>query len=348
MNQQSTIVRRAVGDREYDVVVLTCGDAQAELWPALGGNCVSWSTAAASNILWSPPMEELVGRPTRGGVPVLFPFPNRIRAGRYSFAGREYQLPCNDSTKLNAIHGFSPRVPWRLQSLDCSGVTLSFCINRDAPECAEYWPGDATLTLAWTLSPTNLRCRAEVRNHGTGLFPFGIGFHPYFRTIAPDDTIRVLAKSRWELKDSLPTGIVESVNGRFDLRQSRRVSELQLDDVYTGLEQRSMVGGLAEVGRLQRTDGIAVTVRASNDFREMVVFTPPHGHAVCLEPYTCPTDAINLAAQGKDVGWLELGVGEVWTGEVQYEVGRRGHPDPSPPPPPAAHRPSPRGVAAKS
>ncbi len=322
MNQQSSIVRRAVGDREYDVVVLTCDDATAELWPALGGNCVRWSTAAAGDILWSPPMEELVGRPTRGGVPVLFPFPNRIRAGRFTFDGCDYRLPCNDSTKLNAIHGFSPRAPWRMQSLDCSGVTLSFRISRDAPECAEHWPSDATLTLAWSLSQTELRCRTEVRNCGAGPLPFGLGFHPYFRTTGPDDSIRVPARSRWELKDSLPTGVIAPVDEIFDLRQLRRVGELQLDDVYAEIEQTDLIGGLGEVGQLLRADGVSVVVRASTDFRELVVFTPPHGHAVCLEPYTCPSDAINLSAQGLDVGWRELGVGDAWTGEVQYEVGR--------------------------
>ena len=41
-------------------------------------------------------------------------------------------------------------------------------------------------------------------------------------------------------------------------------------------------------------------------FRELVVFTPEHRQAFCLEPYTCTTDAVNLQSRGLDTGWLEL------------------------------------------
>jgi len=36
------------------------------------------------------------------------------------------------------------------------------------------------------------------------------------------------------------------------------------------------------------------------------VFTPPHRQAFCAEPYTCPTDAVNLQGRVGDVGWAEL------------------------------------------
>jgi aldose 1-epimerase len=52
--------------------------------------------------------------------------------------------------------------------------------------------------------------------------------------------------------------------------------------------------------------GVQVTQSVGTDFRELVVFTPPHGRSVCLEPYTCVTDAANLADQGLDTGWREL------------------------------------------
>ena len=44
-------------------------------------------------------------------------------------------------------------------------------------------------------------------------------------------------------------------------------------------------------------------------FREIVAFTPPNRAAVCIEPYTCPTDAINLNSRGIDCGWRTLGPG---------------------------------------
>ena len=49
-------------------------------------------------------------------------------------------------------------------------------------------------------------------------------------------------------------------------------------------------------------------------------FTPPHGQAICLEPYTCPTDALNLQAQGMDAGVLELAPGARWSASVAMVV----------------------------
>src|SRR4051812_47156175 len=45
---------------------------------------------------------------------VLFPFPSRIPFGKYSFEGRDYQIPCNDKEGQAAIHGFLRAETWNL------------------------------------------------------------------------------------------------------------------------------------------------------------------------------------------------------------------------------------------
>src|SRR5712691_5710938 len=91
--------------------------ARVEIWPALGFNCHRWRANAGGKtleLLYADPQLFDNGRPTRSGIPILFPFPNRIRAGRFTWEGKEYQLPLNDSTQKNAIHGFPCRKPWRV------------------------------------------------------------------------------------------------------------------------------------------------------------------------------------------------------------------------------------------
>ena len=78
--------------------------------------------------------------------------------------------------------------------------------------------------------------------------------------------------------------------------------------------------GLVERGRVLYADGGALVVRVSPVFRELVLFTPPHRKAVCLEPYTCPTDAVNLAARGLDVGWQVVAPGQSWHAAVEFRV----------------------------
>ena len=65
-------------------------------------------------------------------------------------------------------------------------------------------------------------------------------------------------------------------------------------------------------------DGGSLVVRTSPAFRELVLFTPAHRKAVCLEPYTCPTDAVNLAARGLNVGWRVLAPAEIWRAVVEF------------------------------
>lgn len=298
------IHRQTLAGREHEVIVLSAGDALAEVWPELGGNCVRWSVAGAGELLYAPPLEELAQRTTRGGIPVLFPFPNRIRDGRFQFAGQTYQLPLNDSTGRNAIHGFSPRVAW-----EHDGATTSLRLGP----LGVPWPGDLELQLRWHLEECSLRVDCRVVNHGDLAAPFGLGFHPYFAVAGPEDRMRVPADGRWELVDSLPTGRVVPVEGAYDLREPRRVSDLQLDDVYTSLGASDMAG------QLMHSDGWTIDVRMSAGFREVVVFTPTHRQAICIEPYTCPTDAANLDVE---CGWKILGAGENWDGWVEYRISR--------------------------
>ena len=78
---------------------------------------------------------------------------------------------------------------------------------------------------------------------------------------------------------------------------------LKLDDVLTGLP----VGPISiDCCIMDEACGFQVVQQAGPGFRDLVVYTPPNRNAVCLEPYTCPTDAINLQQRGIDAGWHML------------------------------------------
>ena len=71
-----------------------------------------------------------------------------------------------------------------------------------------------------------------------------------------------------------------------------------------------VVGGQIQSLVMDAPAGLQVTQTTDAAFREFIAFTPPHGRSVCLEPYTCTTDAVNLAALGIDSGWRVLASGE--------------------------------------
>ena len=51
---------------------------------------------------------------------LLAPWVNRVRNGNYSFEGRNYQLPINESNLGNAIHGFLARKKFEILEETCN------------------------------------------------------------------------------------------------------------------------------------------------------------------------------------------------------------------------------------
>jgi aldose 1-epimerase len=329
--------RQADGVDAHDPTVFVLEDGQgsvAEVWPALGFNCFRWCAVRKGEpleLLYCDPALFGNGRPTRSGIPVLFPFPNRIRQGRFTWDGKHYQLPTNDPVQKNAIHGFACRVPWRVAGsgadADSAWVTGVFRCSVDARDCLPLWPADHEITLTIRLGRGTLRVEAEVRNPDQVALPFGLGYHPYFHlpftgTGSPDDcTIEVPAAEFWALEENLPGGERRPVDAARDLNRPRRFGDLHLDDILTALPQRSpRMDGLIERAAIAGAPGGPLRLFCSPAFREMVVFTPPHRQAFCVEPYTCTTDAINLQACGVDAGWLVLPPGKTWSAVVELWV----------------------------
>jgi aldose 1-epimerase len=289
-----------------------------EVWPASGFNAYRWRVGD-DELLYRDPAFFDGAKPTRSGWPILFPFPNRIRDGRFTWDGRAYHLPTGDSSGKNAIHGFAVHRPWRVvdHGADILGawVSAEFQASRDAADVAHLWPGDYRLRITYRLSSASLRVEATVDNPGTTPLPFGLGYHPYFRA-APfggeEVTIDIEAGKQWKLVDCLPTGETTVVSW---IRHEQRLANVQLDHLFT--EVPLSRPDARQCGALQSDQGKRLVVQASRDFRELVVFTPPHRQAICLEPYTCITDAINLQQQGVDAGLLVLAPGATWQGWVE-------------------------------
>jgi aldose 1-epimerase len=304
---------------------------RVEVWPALGFNCYRWLVRRGGQsleLLYQDPDLFHNGRPTRSGIPVLFPFPNRIRDGRFNWDGKEYQLPLNDPAKKNAIHGFACRNPWRVAAsgADANGawITGVFHCTQDAPDSRPLWPADHEIRLTYRLGSGSLRLEAEVYNPDRLPLPFGLGYHPYFRIpftaagAADDCLLTAPARSVWKLEESLPTGERLPVDASCDLNRPRRFGDLHLDTVLTDLP--TATGVLPERAAVRGTPDTALRLHWGEEFREMVLFTPPHRQAFCIEPYTCTTDAINLQARGIDAGWRVLPPGGRWQAVVELRI----------------------------
>ena len=295
--------RYSVGSEMRDgveVVVLQEGPhARALVAPSLGNNCFLFETKrpVLEPVVWS----DFLKKPTSYGIPLLFPFPNRIRDGVFLFQGERFKV---DPPR----HGFVRDRPWNVVETGASnleGAWVRCAIHAaDHPQILnQFFP--FTLEVTFRLRNRGLEIEAAAENCGERNMPTGFGIHPYFRR--PErGTVKVPAGKRWELADSLPTGTLLDVEGAFDLRKPRDLAGLSLDDIYTDLAPDP--SGRVQCFLTDEAEGTETVLDFDHrHFAHVVVYTPPAPRvAVCIEPNTCPTDAFNLQAQGIDASVIEL------------------------------------------
>lgn len=301
----------------HSPLTISCrnGETCATILPTLGFNCIEFSTTvdgrAVSVLDTEPGFETGERRPVGSGIPLLFPFPNRINHGKFSHRGQSYVVSPSEWSQ-QTIHGFCVNRPWKVLERSPESLTGEFLLSRDAPERRAQWPADARLVVKYSVEEASLHAEVTVENPDTVPLPWGFGTHPYFRLPlgdghSPDEcVIHAEVSEQWELNECFPTGNKLPIPADKDLRSGWKFGSGPQDDVYTGLKPRD--GAIVQtiddpVSRLR------LTQRSCDEFRELVVFTPKGRPTICLEPYTCVTDASNLKDLGLDSGWRELAPG---------------------------------------
>lgn len=263
---------------------------------------------------------------THYGIPLLFPYPNRIAGGRFFWDGSEYHLPPDrvlyDETG-NAIHGLCLDRPWRIAEQSADAVTGVFQLSIDAPDRLASWPTDAEILVSYRVLGSCLRSEICVTNPTDRPLPWGFGTHPYFnvplsaKSKASQCILQVPARKVRELTDCLPSGAKNDPPDHARLHEGCSFNGLRVDDIYTDVVSEN---GLILCRITDPAAGVAVEQRCSTDFRELVVFTPRWSNSVCIEPYTCVTNAINLQQQGVDAGLRVLEPGASWTAWIEIEA----------------------------
>jgi aldose 1-epimerase len=235
---------------------------------------------------------------------ILAPWPNRVRDGRYTFAGKAYTLALSEPSRNNASHGLVRRLPWQATSTAPDRIELTCLLPPEAG-----YPWNLRFTTTWSVGPDGLRGEHSVTNLSDSACPFGLGLHPYVRlpTSTVDDTVITLSAVTRLLTDDrlIPTDRTSVAGSAYDFRQGKPIDTAQLDDAFTDLDP----GGNA-VHLASRTGDHTIRVWADDAFRWWQLFTGDtlsgerHRRSVAVEPMTCPADAFR---SGTDLITLEPG-----------------------------------------
>lgn len=301
--------------------------AAARVLVSQGFNCFSWKASTPDGgvceMLYAPDdFDQGQQRPSSAGTPLLFPFPGRIAAGRFSFQGKEYAVPEGDG-QGNALHGFAFDRAWRVVDQSATHVTGEFRGSVDAPETLELWPSDYAIRVTYRLEAARLVCEVKYENPGDGDLPCGFGTHAYFRMPldgqgdAADTVLMVPLSTQCGMDGMIPTGQLEATDLTRELTAGLTLGQQQFDTVFLKLEEAQ-----GDVATSIASGALKITQTCGDEFGCYVIYTPPHREGVCIEPYTCVPDPFGLEEKGVASGLTILSPGESREHTLTLEVGK--------------------------
>jgi aldose 1-epimerase len=230
---------------------------------------------------------------------LLLPWPNRIRDGKYTFDGRDLQLPVNEVARNNASHGLSRWASWTLEEQTAQSVSLVYRLMAQPG-----YPWTVDLHVLYDLSADGLTVTVTATNLTDSGAPYAQGAHPYLTVgDTPVDgwELTVPAQVRLTVDDRLiPTGRERVADTDYDFRSGRPLGRSALDTAFTGLAHD---GGRAEVTLRDPATGRGVALWMDERHTWTQIYTgddlPRQARtAVAVEPMTAPPNAF---ATGEDV-----------------------------------------------
>jgi aldose 1-epimerase len=283
------IKTEAFGEYEAYLLSDTTGAHQLKLVPAFGA-CVIDLQLNGQSVLdtYQTPREMGINRWAKNVL--LYPFPNRLKNGRYEWDGQDYAFPVNDVPTDNALHGFGTE-----QEMEVAGseATADYALVRcrfDYDGALEYYPFPFRFEAAFTLRSGALEVELSVENTGASALPFGMGWHPYFRL--SDD----LANHHLHLPPCEMIGVNAAMiptGKRYEyttFSQPRRIGSEVLDNCFALQQQEGRIEIVLTHADQQLRYWQEVGERG---FPYVQLFTPPHRTCLAIEPMTCNIDAFN-------------------------------------------------------
>lgn len=246
------------------------------------------------------------GNPSLSSSFIMLPWANRIRDGRFSFAGETHQLDTEGRT--TASHGAVRKRAWRLVEVAADQMRLRF--NATAHEQVN-WPFPFVAEMVYRLEDTALVFELTLTNSGDRPFPAGFGHHPYF--VRPDGEntpqVQIHCGDYFPLTDFMVTGPPVPVTPQMDFRQARALDDHEYNDLLTGCA----AGDKAVIH--YPAWNVAITMQADAVFRHVLLFTPADKPFFAVEPQTIANDGFNL--DDDSAGTFVVDAGESQHGTVR-------------------------------
>ena len=269
------------------VHTLIAGDLEAVFLPGHGMLGASLRHRGVEILRRVEDLEAAALKGSTAGIPLLYPWANRLADFRYRAAEREVVLDPSSPLLHFDEHGLPMHgVPWSLLAWEPTEARQDFLAARlewARSDLLEVFPFPHRLEMAATLRPDSLTLETTLIASPEGPVPVSFGYHPYFGL--PD-----LPRAQWRLElpamrrlvldpRGIPTGDEEPFDGL-----DAQLGEFDFDNGFALLNERESFS-LAVAGR-------RITVEFLAGYRYAQVFAPKDKDYIAFEPMTAPTSAL--------------------------------------------------------
>ncbi|MCD6396465.1 MAG: aldose 1-epimerase, partial [Spirochaetaceae bacterium] len=252
-----------------------------ELCPTRGGTITSLILGKGFyQILDSDSDKELQKNPLFRGR-FLFPFNDRIPEGKYTFTGKDYQLPINCNEDSSAIHGFMYN---REVSILKHTETEAVFYWRTGKKTIQGYPFDISLQTEIELHNGGVKISFTVKNEDIIPAPYAFGWHSYFKT-DPSSILTADYPFYYDIDDNyLPVGKGISTKGsKFDFSNGNGFSNKILDHTFrASLDGKSVL----------KNKNYSIQIKQTN-FAYTQLFIPPDKKSIAIEPISSKPNSFN-------------------------------------------------------
>lgn len=220
----------------------------------------------------------------------LFPFPNRVKDAAYSFEGKNYSLPKNDSPRNHSLHGLVFDKVFTFKSFDKEQGIVEFQYNCDGE--SEYFPFSYLLTVAIRLIKQGVEIKTTVLNTGNADMPMGDGWHPYVSTGTKIDNlcIKIPANQYFKTDNTLIPTLEKMTEKSFS--SLSLLGDCEMDSCFLISTTEGRVSTIIFDSEKNITIDLWQEV-GSDKYNYVQYYTPKNRLSIAVEPMSCAPDAIN-------------------------------------------------------
>jgi aldose 1-epimerase len=324
MDAAYSVKTETVEGRSVEVLTDTGAQVEARVSASFGNNLYSMKIKG-QEVMWSPTasLQELHEKKPLMGNPFLGPWANRLDREGFFANNKFYRF--NTGLKNLRMDGNGSPIHGLLMYTDAWQV-----VRRHADEAGaevvsklEFWrypdwmaqfPFAHDVEMTYRLSGGKITVALKLVNHSKEPMPVSIAFHPYFQltdSTREEWTLDIPAAKAVVLNRLLmPTGEMKAVQ----LARPQALAGKQFDDVFAELAPTPK---FVLTGKKQK-----LTVTFEENYPIAVIYSPPNGKFVCVEPMSGLTNAINLAFAGVVKDLPTVAPGGSWT--ARYSISGEG------------------------